>query len=90
MTLPSFRDLDTRGAFGAESIGACACCGAPSVALDAHGRCPGAVCALASRVDSEVPCVLTAMTLRASRLAFALRSVVVLSVGRVAPLAVAA
>lgn len=81
-TAPSAHDLDARGAFGREALTACDCCGVPSVDLDAMGRCAGALCALASRVDTEVPSALAALTLRASRIAFARRGIVALPFGR--------
>ena len=51
----------------------CTCCGDESTALDDLGRCPRPLCALASRIDAEVPLALTAFVRRASSIAFEAR-----------------
>lgn len=56
---------------GAERFGTCACCGGESTALDDLGRCPASLCALASRIDAEVPMLAIRSALRVSALAFA-------------------
>ncbi len=58
---------------GAERAARCACCGCESTDLDWAGRCPGEACALASRIDAEVPTAIGHFVLRASRLAFETR-----------------
>lgn len=56
---------------GAERFERCTCCGAESSEIDALGRCPAPRCALASRIDNEVPVLAIRSTLRLSALAFA-------------------
>ena len=46
-----------RGIVGARTF-LCACCGEETVEIDDLGRCPSALCALASRIDNEVPSAL--------------------------------
>lgn len=51
----------------------CDRCGHEASELDALGRCDRALCALASRIDEEVPLRAIRATMRISRLAFARR-----------------
>lgn len=52
----------------------CELCGRETAEVDSLGRCPEPLCALASRIDEEVPLRTLAATLRLSRLAFAARA----------------